>query len=104
MILLLGISEYVKKYIIEELDLNIEDDTILCPYSETHHTEYENELDRIKNEQPKIIRSQNIEFIMFLLKSDLPLDVWTVYDNGAVRKLTKEYAIEVYEEMGLDLR
>ena len=51
-----------------------------------------------------VITSQNIEFINFLLDSDLEFEVWTVYENGKVRKLSREKAIWAYREAGLELR
>ena len=61
-------------------------------------------LDDIKEDISPVITSQNIEFINFLLDSDLDFEVWTVYENNLVIKLTKEEAIWTYREAGLELR
>lgn len=103
MILLLGKDEYIKQYAVQVLNINPE---IIhyCPQITTHYSEYHNKLDNIKNEHPTIIASQNIEFIKYLLNSDLDFEVRTIYEDLYARRLPKEKAVEVYQDMGLEIR
>lgn len=104
MILLLGKNNLVEKYADEVLKIDMGNDIVYYPEVTTHFSEYDKALDDIKEDIPPVITSQNIEFINFLLDSDLEFEVWTVYENGKVRKLSKQKAIWAYREAGLELR
>ena len=104
MILLLGKNNLVKKYADEVLKIDMGNDIVYCPEVTDHYSEYEKLLSDIKENLPLVITSQNIEFINFLLDSDLEFEVWTVYENEKVRKLSKEKAIWAYRKAGLELR
>ena len=104
MILLLGKNNLIEKYADEVLKIDMGNDIVYYPEVTTHFSEYDKELDDIKEDIPPVITSQNIEFINFLLDSDLEFEVWTVYENEKVRKLSKEKAIWAYREAGLELR
>ena len=104
MILLLGKNNLVEKYADEVLKIDMRNDIVYYPDVTDHYTEYEKLLSDIKENLPLVITSQNIEFINFLLDSDLEFEVWTVYENEKVRKLSKEKAIWAYREAGLELR
>ena len=104
MILLLGKNNLVEKYADEVLKIDMRNDIAYYPDVTDHYTEYEKLLSDIKENLPLVITSQNIEFINFLLDSDLEFEVWTVYENEKVRKLSKEKAIWAYREAGLELR
>lgn len=104
MILLLGKNNLVKKYADEVLKIDMGNDIVYYPEVTDHYSEYEKLLSDIKENLPLVITSQNIEFINFLLDSDLEFELWTVYENEKVRKLSKEKAIWAYREAGLELR
>ena len=104
MILLLGKNDLVEKYADEVLKIDMGNDIVYYPEVTTHFSEYGKALDDIKEDIPPVITSQNIEFINFLLDSDLEFEVWTVYENEKVRKLSKEKAIWACREAGLELR
>lgn len=104
MILLLGKNDLVEKYADEILKIDMRNDIVYYPNVTTHYSEYDKLLDNIKEDIPPVITSQNIEFINFLLDSDLEFELWTVYENNMVRKLSKEKAIWAYREAGLELR
>ena len=104
MILLLGKNNLVEKYADEVLKIDMGNDIVYYPNVTTHFSEYDKTLDDIKEDIPLVITSQNIDFINFLLDSDLEFEVWTVYENEKVRKLSKEKAIWAYREAGLELR
>ena len=104
MILLLGKNNLVEKYANEVLKIDIVNNIVYYPNVTTHFSEYGKALDDIKENIPPVITSQNIEFINFLLDSDLEFEVWTVYENEKVRKLSKEKAIWACREVGLELR
>lgn len=104
MILLLGKNDLVEKYADEILKINMRNDIVYYPNVTAHYSEYDKLLDNIKEDIPPVITSQNIEFINFLLDSDLEFELWTVYENNIVRKLSKEKAIWAYREAGLELR
>ena len=104
MILLLGKNDLVEKNAEEILKIDMRNDIVYNPNVTTHYTEYDKLLDKIKEDIPPVITSQNIEFINFLLDSDLEFELWTVYENNMVRKLSKEKAIWAYREAGLELR
>ena len=104
MILLLGKNDLVEKYADEVLKIDMSNDIVYYPEVTAHFSEYDKALDDIKEDIPPVITSQNIEFINFLLDSDLEFEVWTVYENEKVRKLSKEKAIWAYRKAGLELR
>ena len=104
MILLLGKNDLVEKYADEVLKIDMGNDIVYYPEVTTHFSEYGKALDDIKEDIPPVITSQNIEFINFLLDSDLEFEVWTVYENEKFRKLSKEKAIWACREAGLELR
>lgn len=104
MILLLGKNNFVEKYANEVLKIDMGNDIVYYPNVTAHYSEYDKLLDDIKEDVPPVITSQNIEFINFLLDSDLEFELRTVYENNIVRKLSKEKAIWVYREAGLELR
>ena len=104
MILLLGKNNLVEKYADEVLKIDMENDIVYCPNVTAHYSEYDKLLDNIKEDIPPVVTSQNIEFINFLLDSDLEFELWTVYENNMVRKLSKEKAIWAYREARLELR
>lgn len=104
MILLLGKNDLVEKYADEILKIDMRNDIVYYPNVTTHYSEYDKLLDNIKEDIPPVTTSQNIEFINFLLDSDLEFELWTVYENNMVRKLSKEKAIWAYREAGLELR
>ena len=104
MILLLGKNNLVEKYADEVLKIDMGNDIVYYPEVTDHYSEYEKLLSDIKENLPLVITSQNIEFINFLLDSDLEFELWTVYENEKVRKLSKEKAIWAYRKAGLELR
>lgn len=104
MILLLGQNKYVEKYAKEILKIDMWNDIVYYPGNTTHYSEYEKCVEDLKECKAPVVTSQNIEFIEFLLNSDLNFDVITVIEDNNVRKLSKSKAKEVREEMGLELR
>lgn len=104
MILLLGKNDLVDQYAENALKIDMGNDIVYYPEVTIHYSEYSKSLDDIKEDIPPVITSQNIEFINFLLDSDLDFEVWTVYENNLVRKLTKEEAIWAHRNAGLELR
>lgn len=104
MILLLGRNNLVEKYAKDVLKINVFDELVYYPGVTTHYTEYEECLREIKVDSPPVITSQNIEFIEFLLKSDLEFEVITIIVNNEIRKLSKKQAIKAKYEMGIELR
>ena len=104
MILLLGKNDLVEKYADEILKIDMRNDIVYYPNVTTHYSEYDKLLDNIKEDIPPVITSQNIEFINFLLDSDLEFELWTVYENNMVWILSKEKAIWAYREAVLELR
>lgn len=103
MILVLGKNSFVEEYI-KKLGLNLRNDLVYYPGWADHYTDYPLLITQIKKDNPLAVTSQNIEFIDYMLNSDLKFDVVTVFDDQRIRKLTKETAKEVYEIMGLELR
>lgn len=103
MILVLGKNSFVEEYI-KKLGLNLRNDLVYYPGWADHYTDYPLLITQIKKDNPLAVTSQNIEFIDYMLNSDLKFDVVTVFDDQKIRKLTKETAKEVYEIMGLELR
>lgn len=103
MILVLGKNSFVEEYI-KKLGLNLRNDLVYYPGWADHYTDYPLLITQIKKDNPLAVTSQNIEFIDYMLNSDLKFDVVTVFDDQKMRKLTKETAKEVYEIMGLELR
>ena len=85
MILLLGKNKYVEQYAKNVLQIDLKKDIVYCPNIITHYTEYDQELIRLREMEPLVITSQNIEFINYLLDSDLNFAVYTVYENNATR-------------------
>ena len=104
MILFLGKNDLVEQYAENELNIDMGNDIVYYPSVTDHYSDYGRLIDDIKEDIPPVITSQNIEFINFLLDSDLDFEVWTVYENNLVRKLTKEEAIWTHREAGLELR
>ena len=103
MILVLGKNYLVEKYI-KDLGLDLGNDLVYYPGNEDHYTDYPLLIGQIKDDNPPALTSQNIEFIEFLLNSDLEFNVVTLFDNEKKRILTKESAKEAYEIMGIELR
>lgn len=104
MILLLGKNKYVEQYAKNVLQIDLKKDIVYCPNIITHYTEYDQELIRLQKMEPLVITSQNIEFINYLLDSDLIFEVYTVYENNATRILSKEKAVGIFRDFGLELR
>lgn len=105
MILYTGKDKVIRSYLEFELGIN-EEEVFSYPSHDTHYTDYNEELSMIKD-CGKDFTSQNIEFIDYLLNSDLEFEVHTLYfEDGEflIRKLSKEIAKEVRFEMGLELR
>ena len=104
MILLLGKNDLIEQYAENELNIDMGNDIVYYPSVTDHYSDYGRLIDDIKEDIPPVVTSQNIEFIDFLLDSDLDFEVWTVYENNKVRKLSKEVAIWIYRKAGLELR
>lgn len=104
MILLLGKNDLVEQYADRVLGIDINCDLVHYPDCTTHFTEYCKELESIKEENPSVLTSQNIEFIKYLLYSDLDFVIWTVCTNDRIRKMSKIEAINAIECLGLELR
>jgi len=104
MILLLGKNKYVEQYAKNVLQIDLKKGIVYCPNIITHYTEYDQELIRLQKMEPLVITSQNIEFINYLLDTDLIFEVYTVYENNATRILSKEKAVGIYRDFGLELR
>ena len=104
MILLLGKNYLVEQYANEILKIDMMNDIVYYPGVTDHFSEFDRLLNDIKEDIPPVITSQNIEFINCLLDSDLKFEVFTVYENNIVRKMSKEKAIWAYREEGLELR
>ena len=103
MILVLGKNSFVEEYI-KKIGLNLRNDFVYYPGCTDHYTDYPLLITQIKEDNPPAVNSQNIEFIDYMLNSDLEVNVVTVYDDLKIRTLTKKTAKEVYEVMGLELR
>ena len=107
MILLLGINAHVHEYAENVLKIDMGNDIVYYPSVTTHHTEFDKEVDTIKEENPPVVTTQNAEFIDVLLNSDLNFDVITVrkYDDSIrARTLTKKDALDLRETIELELR
>lgn len=110
MLLLLGKSEAIRKYIKEMLpDIDEYSDVVYYPGKEAHYTEFKILIEDLKSDNPPVITTQNKEFIEYLLESDLDFNVTTVYLDEDDKKLahrdvTKETAKEMVYNMGLELR
>ena len=110
-ILLTGKTTVIRKYL-HMLAHNKEllyKDTVFDFYPENyiHYTEYNDVLEKIKKSKDKFFCSQNLEFILFLLKSDFEFELWTCYEDNdglSVRKLEKSNALTLYENLSLELR
>lgn len=102
MIFVLGKNDQVERYV-ESIGLDIRNDIVYYPGCTDHYTEYNLLIQQIKEDNPPVVTTQNLEFIQCLLDSDLDFDVVTVFDNG-VRTISKECANNVKNEMGLELR
>jgi hypothetical protein len=106
MILLLGKNDLVENYAEKVIGIDIENELCFYPDKTTHYTEYDKEIECLREEEPPVVTSQNIEFINYMLDSDLDFEVWTVYDyeRDLVRKLDKETAIKAHRELSIELR
>lgn len=104
MILLLGKNKYVEQYAKNVLQIDLKKDIVYCPNITAHYSEYDKELVRLREIEPLVITSQNIEFINYLLDSNLNFDVCTVYENNATRKVSKEKAADIFRYFKLELR
>lgn len=109
MILLLGKTKAIGNYLSE--NIHQEDKIIFCPEPDVHFSEFPNIINEIKEYNPSVIVSHNMEFIDCLLNSDLEFDVITVrginYDNDElyyVRTLIKQDALELREKYEMELR
>ena len=103
MLLILGKNSFVEEYA-KKIGLNIRSDIVYYPGWADHYTSYPLLINQIRKDNPLAVTSQNIEFIDYLLNSDLEFNVVTVYDNAKIRTMTKETAREAREVMGLELR
>lgn len=103
MLLILGKNSFVEEYA-KKIGLNIRSDIVYYPGWADHYTSYPLLINQIRKDNPLAVTSQNIEFIDYLLNSDLEFNVVTVYDNAKIRTMTKETAKEAREVMGLELR
>ena len=104
MILLLGKNDLVENYAKSVLKVNINENFIYCPNFKEHYTQFSKYIDIIRYRKPFVITTQDIEMIKLLLTSDLCFEVYTVFENGLIRKLSKEQAINAYDCLGIDLR
>ena len=109
MILLLGKTKAIGNYLSE--NIHQEDKIIFCPEPDVHFSEFPNIINEIKEYNPSVIVSHNMEFIDCLLNSDLEFDVITVrrinHDNDElyyVRTLMKQDALELREKYEMELR
>ena len=109
MILLLGKTNAIEKYLESLKDIDVRNDVVYYPSSTTHYTDFPKYIDVAKEENPPIIVTQSSEMIDMLLGSDLQIDkIITAYLGDSqkvfVRELTKEKAKEAKYIMGLELR
>ena len=110
MILLLGKSKNIGTYLSE--NIHQEDKIIFCPEPDVHFSDFPNIINEIKEYNPSVIVSHNMEFIDCLLNSDLEFDVITVRsisndDNDYsyyTRTLTKQDAYKLREKYEMELR
>lgn len=104
MILLLGKNDLAEQFADKILKIDIYNDLAYYPDATIHYSEYYKELKELMKDNPPVVISQNIEFINYLLDSDLSFEVWTVYKDNMVRKLSKKDAINIHRNLGLELR
>lgn len=110
MILLLGKSKNIGTYLSE--NIHQEDKIIFCPEPDVHFSEFPNIINEIKEYNPSVIVSHNMEFIDCLLSSDLEFDVTTVREDinnitllpYFTRTLSKQEAYELREKYEMELR
>lgn len=109
MILLLGKTKAIGNYLSE--NIHQEDKIIFCPEPDVDFSEFPNIINEIKEYNPSVIVSHNMEFIDCLLNSDLEFDVITVrfiYDSDPsmyyTRTLMKQDALELREKYEMELR
>lgn len=109
MILLLGKTKAIGNYLSK--NIHQEDKIIFCPEPDVHFSEFPNIINEIKEYNPSVIISHNMEFIDCLLNSDLEFDVITVrgikhYNDELyhVRTLIKQDALELREKYEMELR
>lgn len=100
--LLLGRKTCIEEYAVETCHVKPEN-IMWAPEITVHPDEYPEVLEEIKEKMPEIISSQNLQFVNYLLDSDLEFDVITAFGPVIARVLSKEKAIEVHREMGLSL-
>ena len=107
MILLLGKNKTVEKYAEETLKIDMRNDIVYYPESTVHYSDYPKYISIAREEKPPVITSQSLEVIDILLKSDLEFNIITVLEVDGVitvRNVTKEKAIQIKEDYGLELR
>lgn len=107
MILLLGKNELIEQYAEETLKIDIRSDIVYYPDNTVHYTEYNKYIEIAKEDEPLVITTQSLELIAVLLGSDLDFIVITVYDVDGIiktREISKDRAIQIKDEYGLELR
>lgn len=108
MILLLGKSKNIGTYLAN--NVHQEDKIIFCPEPDVHFSDFPNIINEIKEYNPSVIVSHNMEFIDCLLSSDLEFDVITVRsiddsDSSCyTRTLIKQDALKLREKYEMELR
>jgi hypothetical protein len=106
MILLLGKNDAVENYAEKVMNIDIGSDLCFYPDQTTHYTEYDKEIECLREDNPPVVTSQNIEFINYMLDSDLDFEVWTVrdFERNSVTKFDKEKAKNMHRCEELELR
>lgn len=106
MILLLGKNDVVEEYARKVLKVD-EDDILYCPDIKDHHSEFEKYVEWAKEDEYKVITTQNSEMIDVFLASDLDFKVITVRrynDKIKAARRTKEYVNDCREAFSFELR
>lgn len=106
-ILLLGKHEAIMSYASSLWETDIEKEIEFLPSPFSHHSEFEEYIEKIKEEAPPIIVTQNEEFLDALLNSDMDFDIVTVrkYEEEVKeRTLSKEKVKEMREKFDFDPR
>lgn len=108
MLLLLGTQEAIHRYTEEMLEnIDPEKDIVYVPDMFMHHTEFDKQIQDMKESSPPIISTQSKEYIEALLDSNLDFNVTTafVYNGDLLhRDVDKAMAIKIYYNYGLELR
>ena len=105
--LLLGKHEAILFYAKNILKIDIEKDIEWFPSPFSHHSEFGKCIEKIKEEAPPLIVTQNEEFLDALLNSDIDFDVVTTRKYGEEIKeriLSKEKVKEMREKFDFDPR